>query len=366
MGRVIDIEMENVGDFKTIIEILSGIISEANADFIRDADEHNRKLEQRKNGGKAIEATAEDDEGSDDDKKKKKIVKKEKNEKNEKNEKDGKKVKKQKDGEEEEEYATKEKNKGQIKILTADSNQIMLTFIQLKGDSFLKFNMTKDIYSVGLNLDELYKYIRNADREGIMKIYIENEDTQHIVFDINSDNVTSYESVCELRVLNIKAKKDKVIEANVAMAVRINCQAFHKACKDLGQFAEYIEITCDTTQFVITCSGDLSKHKRRFKANSSKQNGVAIKAVNNNNGQPEIIRLVFNIKYINHLYKCSSICDDMEIYLNHDSVMFFKYHIKLFAEVLVGIAPHTDDPNHNKDYNEENDQYYEDNEIRIK
>lgn len=418
--KIIEVVTDNIGDIKTIIEILTGFIPEANADFIKDGKKHSERLSKKKaiknsdshdtendndsyykkNGSDSGSGNRREDldetnskkktkkkptvlktkkhQDSDDDvctnndeideesvkstKKSKKLPKKTKKEAKGKQ----KKIKQQ-GSDDESEDGKKEENRGEIKILTADPNQVMITFIVLKGSAFKKFNVLPDKYSVGLNLDELYKYIKNVDKEGTMSIHIDSDDTQHIIFEVQSDNSTSQESICELRVLNLSNKKDRRIEANVAMAVRINCQAFHKACKDLLQFSQYVEITCDPTQFVITCKGDLSNQCRIFKANGS-QNGIIIKTIKRDDDDaPNIIRLIFDLKYINSMYKCYSLCEDMEIYLNTDSVMFLKYGIKLMGELVVGIAPSGKNKDKVDNYDENDEQYYpDDEEIIIK
>lgn len=252
-----------------------------------------------------------------------------------------------------------EENPGLIKILTADPNQVMITFISLKASAFKKFIVHPDKYNVGLNLDELYKYMKNVDKEGTMTIHIDDEDTQNIVFKVTGENTGSYVSTCELRVLNLSTKKERKIETDVTMAVRLNCHRFHKACKDLMQFSQFIEITCDPSQLAITCKGELSNHKREFKADGTEK-GAMIRTVKKDEGDiPPIIRLVFDLRYINYMYKCSSLCDDMEIYLNPDSVMFLKYGIKMMGEMFVGISP-SKKKDQNKDYNEENEEFYND------
>ena len=412
--KIIDIVSKDIGDIKTIIEILNGFIPEANADFIRDSKAYSESINKKKNiknsdeGFKNDEYSQENklntikknnitsikndnDEINDDNnsiklkknkKKEKKIADIESIEKTKKSVKKEKKIKKDDDcsvdsdiwddesSEQticEEKEEKKEENRGEIKILTADPNQVMITFIVLKGSAFEKFVVHPEKYSVGLNLDELFKYIKNVDKEGTMTIQIDSDDTQHIIFDVKSENATSQESICELRVLNLSSKKDRRIEANVSMAVRINCQAFHKACKDLMQFSQFVEITCDPSQLAITCKGDLSNHKRIFKADGS-QNGIIIKTVKReDNDTPNIIRLVFDLKYINSMYKCASLCEDMEIYLNTDSVMFLKYGIKIIGEMLVGISPSRKKKEQTDNYDENDDEYYQDDdEIQLK
>ena len=245
----------------------------------------------------------------------------------------------------------------------------MIIYIVLNGSAFKKFIVHPEKYSVGLNLDELYKYIKNVDKEGTMTIHIDSDDTQHIVFDVKSANSATNESICELRVVNLPTRNDRKIEVNVTMAVRINCQQFHKACKDLMQFSQFVEITCDPSQLAITCKGDLSNHKRIFKADGT-QEGVMIKTVKRDTDDediPDIIRLVFDLKYINSMYKCSSLCDDMEIYLNSESIMFLKYGIKLMGEMMVGISPSRKKKENIDNYDENVDAYYrDDDEIQLK
>jgi hypothetical protein len=329
----------------------------------KKTSDDNKKQKKDKDTGK--DKVKGKDKGKDKDKDKDKDKVKNKDKDKEKGKDKDKGKSKSKRSKEEDEETKREENRGEIKILTADPNQVMLTYITLKGSAFKRFIVHPDVYSVGLNLDDLYKYIKNVDKEGIMTIHIDSDDTQHIMFDVKNENAPSQESICELRVVNLSSKKDRKIEADVSMAVRINCQAFHKACKDLMQFSQYVEITCDPTQLAITCKGDLSNHKRIFKADGS-ENSIAIKVVkkeNENINVPNIIRLVFDLKYINNMYKCSSLCGnggDMEIYLNPDSVMFLKYGIKLMGEMVVGISPSRKKKEHIDNYDEGDDEYYQD------
>lgn len=237
----------------------------------------------------------------------------------------------------------------------------MIIYIVLEAESFKKFVVHPDKYSVGLNLDELSKYIKNVDKEGTMSIHIDSDDTQHVVFNVKGVESTAVESICELRVVNLPQKPDKKIEINVTALVRINCHDFHKKCKDLMQFSQFVEITCDPSQLAITCKGDMSNHQRIFKADGT-QNGIMIKFLKQNKDEdvPDIIRLVFDLKYINSMYKCSALCDDMEIYLNSDSIMFLKYGIKLMGVMMVGISPSRKKREHADNYDENMDEYYRD------
>jgi hypothetical protein len=242
----------------------------------------------------------------------------------------------------------------------------MITYIKLNGSAFTKFEILPDKYSVGLNLEELYKYLKGVNKDAIMSIHVDSDDTQHIVFNVSSEN-GSNESICELRVLNLTNKRDRKIESDVQMAVRINCAKFHKTCKDLLQFSQYVELTCDPTKLVITCKGDLSNHSRTFRADGQ-HDSIAIRATQKIGDEktPNIIKLIFDLKYINTMYKCIGLCEDMEIFLNSDSVMFLKYGIKLNGEMLVGIAPTGQNKDNSDNYDEEDELFYHDGEIILR
>lgn len=267
-----------------------------------------------------------------------------------------------------------EENNGEIKIFTTDQNQVMITSVTLRGAAFDIFEVLPETYNIGINLDELYKFIKNVDKNGILTITLNSDDTQYIIFNVVSSTNSSPESTCELRVLNLVNKRDRQIELDIKMAARINCKSFHKACKDLSNFSQYVEITCDPTKLTITCKGDMSNQDRKFKVGKDK---VHIRVVENEDdkGIPDIIRLLFDLKYINLMAKVYTMCTDMIILLKNDSVMFFKYEFDfMMGEMLIGIAPsNIKKENISKDKysktvedDEEDDFYEEDDEIKLR
>lgn len=357
--EIVHAVIDEIPVIRTVIEILNGFAPEAPADFIKDIKAYNEKF-----NTKNTNINNKTDDGR--LKKPSRKNKKSKKSKNEKNNNDDDNNEDNKDNDnngENDDENDPDKNRGEIKILTTDPNQVMIASIVLKGSAFRKFKILPDKYSVGLNLDELYRYIKNVDKDGTLHIRINSDDTQHIIFNVQHENIPDI-SICELRVLNLANREDRKIEANVAMSVRIKCAKFHKVCKDLFQFSKYVEITCDPSQLVLTCKGDLSNHSRIFKADGS-QDGIAIKTIKRENDEdqvPNIIRLIFDLQYINYMYKCSGLCEDMEIYLNSDSVMFLKYGIKLMGEMIVGISPCGKKKESMDNYNENDELYYQDDE----
>lgn len=308
-------------------------------------------------------------------------------------------------------------NPGQIKILTPNDDQVMLVFLTLDGKHFDKFevlgknNDASTSYTIGLDLEELNKFMKGVPKEGSLTIYQDTSMMEFICFDV-SDESKGTANICDLRRINIEKPPDKNIEVNVSMVVRMPCALFHKACKDLHQFDPFVEFICDRDTFKIVCMGEQSNQERRFTDNSRKKNkdnntdqNYDIKITlskdieketrkaqrkaelgsdaddlseefsdeededrsdeSEESEEPEVIRLLFDLRYINYMYKCQNIADYVYIHLTPRGIMFLSYEINMLGNLLVGIAPKNRDTD--QDYNEDNDRYYEDDKpIKIK
>jgi proliferating cell nuclear antigen PCNA len=343
--NIIDLKTSDIQHIRSIVEILNGIVTDANVDFTKDKNANKEKL-----------PTSDEDVKENKKKKKKKEENKKVSKKN-----------KKKDINVDNQKKSDEENPGQMKILTTDASQTLIAYIELAAADFDRFNVYLPEYRVGLNVDELFKYIKNVDKDGSMDITVPADDTQNIMFSVYSQQ-SSKVSKCELKVLNLDENKRRHIEAEYTMTVRISCNEFHRVCKDLSQFSTHIEILCDPDIFSITCRGEMSKHSRIYK-NDGSENGVTISCTKKNEDIPDIVKLIVEIKYINMMSKCGNLCKEMVIYLKPKSVMFLRYGIALNSRMLVGIAPASAKEDHltnNKHYDESLDDYYEDEEIRLK
>jgi proliferating cell nuclear antigen PCNA len=301
--QVINIETDDIGPLKTVIGLLNNVIREVNFKFCKNV---------KKKDGK----TKNDDE-----------------------------------------------NMGQIKIFTTDPNKVMIIYVTLNGSAFSKFFVSPQIYSVGINIDELCKFIKHVNNDGIMAIRVDSDSTQHIEFEVKSSN-NAPDSICQLRVVDVKDEEEnKLISKDVNLWIRINCDAFHKECKNLHQFAQFIEITCDATQLSITCKGDVSNHKRIFRDDGTSES-IKIQSVNDKkNNSPNIIRHIFDLKYINFMHKAKDLCDDMLIKLS-DDIMCLEYNIKLMGKMIICIAPAVK-KREQINYDISNEKYYENDEIEL-
>lgn len=365
MRPIFNIELGDVQTFKILIEILNGASAEAPAHYIKNIDVYESKLKKEHNTPEPkkadIKATA-----------KKKIKTKTKTKVKKKCAKadwDLETGKPQQTEEAEEAEAeepeeteiSRETNKGQIKIITTDPHQTLISYIELNAIDFKKFEMLPDDYTIGWNIDEFFRWIKGVDKNGTMTMRMDQDDLQNMMLSVDSGPI---ENTCSLKVLNPQEKTKRQIEIKFTMAIRMPSSVFHKVCKELSQFSTHAEIICTPECLKIICKGEMSAHSQIFKADGS-ENAPVIKCINNENGKPDIVRLIFELKHINLMYKCQNLSKDVEIYLKPGCVMFLRYPFGLNSRMTVGIAPASikEKSLGNANYDDENDKYYDDDDI---
>lgn len=460
--RNIDIVTDDVQSFKTIIEILSGIVHDVNAEIIKDKNAY--VIAQKKGPTDEDESDESDDysqSGSDesdesDESEEPVTTKKGKTTKSAKANKSSKTTKAKKssqddsnsdegsdadgdaDGDTESDSdieSEEEENPGQIKILTSNDDQVMLLFVTLDAKHFKTFNIIgrkgdpNPNYTIGLDLDELNKFMKCTSKEGTLSVYQDTNMMEYICFKV-ADTSRGMDLSCDLRRINIEKPPNKNIQVDVSMVVRMPCALFHKTCKDLQQFDPFAEFVCDRDTFKITCTGEQSNNERKFydmsrtsgdpddpdankikitlnkdmereqrkrdkshsgsasgsddgsdnesaddsdESSDASSDGSSDASSDSENSDessdfsedPEVISLQFDLRYINYMYKCQNLCDYVYIHLTPKGIMFLSYEINMLGSMLVGIAPRN--PETIQDYDDDNDQYYEDNRpIRVK
>lgn len=308
----------------------------------------------------------------------------------------------------------KKDNPGQIKILTSNEDNVMLIFMTLEGQHFSTFEVNGKTdnpnvsYTIGLDIEELNKFMKTVNKQGTLSIYQDTGMLDYICFNVTDLSIGTVDKF-DLRRINIEKPPDKNIEVNVSMVVRMPCTLFHTACKNLQNFDPFVEFICDRDSLRIVCMGEQSNNERQFfdirrlrkkqalEAKKDKKDkniedtddndddyeGVKItlskdieketlrakrkaeegsdyesEEEDEDDEAPEVISLLFDLRYINYMYKCQNLCDYVNIHLTPRGIMFLSYEIKMLGTLLVGIAPKN--PENAQEEDDNDDKYYED------
>lgn len=368
----------NSFEITKLVDMLKEVLDEAKIDFIRDSAQGekkqnvNNKLD--KKNKKSKKELEESDEDTEDEKPKKNKNGSEESDEDTEDEKP-KKNKKSKNNSEKEsddekkqnEKSQKKKNNGGIRIIALDPYRTLLIYVKLSSEEFQEFYVKpKGMYSVGLDLVQLHKFMKTVDKESVMTMKIDKEDQQFIKFELENtvkNNITTYQQ----KVMDIDDDPTKLpSDTSFEMSVAMDTSDFRKICQEMNQFAEYVEITCTPKEIRFRCEGDSAAFEKVFK--SSDNTGVRImcpekpKGKDGEKGKKDkliMVQAIYNLKHLVTFGKCVNLCTEMQLFLKNDYPLFINYPIGNIGKMLVGLSPVDEKTiRRDADYDDNNDKYY--------
>jgi len=258
---------------------------------------------------------------------------------------------------EEEDKEEAKKQSGGIRILELDPHQTLLIYVKLNAEHFSEFYVKYPVYSVGLDLIKLHKYLKTIDKESILTLSVDKDDEQNILFEAHNDTkkcVSSYkQKLMDLDDVNKKLPHQTKFEIMVTM----DTSEFHKLCREMHQFSDHIEITCTKKEITFKCHGDSNVFFKKF-SNSDKN--VKITCLAKDDKKPIIVQAIYELSYLVTFGKCQGLCPDLQLYLKNDFPLFIHYQVAILGKMLIGLTP-VDEKAIKKenDYDETNDKFYD-------
>lgn len=260
----------------------------------------------------------------------------------------------------------KNETKGGIKILTLNDHKTLILYVRLFSDKFITFNVKADEHNIGVDLVQLHGFFKYIDKDGVLSMFINENDRQKIVIGVDSEKGGSTEYKLKLMDMN---KKDYKIDApQFDIMVTMETSEFHKVCREMNTVSLYMGITCSDNKVIFTAHGDSAELSKTY-VNGK---GVRIKASSGDDkkkkAEPRIVKEIYELKNLTIFGKCSALCQEVQILLKNKYPMFIKYTVASLGEMVIGLVPVNEDLlNKNTNYNEDDDKYYEDeNKIKMK
>ena len=355
MSKLVRIQTEHTYEIKMLFDVLKEILNEVKIDFLKSDNETCSKSGINDESANIELLKKSNKKGKKTSKKPKRKSNQSEDSENSDNEEDT--IEKSKESE-------KKASVGGIRIMALDEHQSLLIYVKLNPNQFLDYYVKPKCHTIGLDLVEFHKFIKTIDKDSIMNIYIDKDDEQNIVFELqNSSRCNSSKYKQKLMDIDDNSKQLPT-ESNFHMSVMMDTIDFKKICSEMSQFSDYVEITCTNKELTFKCRGDSNAFERTFQ-NSNSDEGVRILSLKKDG--PPIFQAIYKLKHLVTFGRCTNLCTEMQLYLRNDYPLFIYFTIGSLGKLLVGLSP--EDGKLTKkdvDYDESNDKYYNEKKINIK
>lgn len=335
--KILEVVTEHTGPIKILFEVLKEMLLETTIEFIAE-DMHSNK--NKKKDFDSDDSSDDENSVSSKKKSKKKSPKKDNSSGNSRS------------------NIEKKKSNDGLKIVAIDSTKNVLINLKLEAENFTRFVCKKKKLNIGINLTIFYKLIKSIGKNDIITLYLEHDDLNHL--GIKLDNIEEKkDSVIKLKLLDLQEETISIPAIAFDAIIHMNSQEFHRLCRDMIQIAEYVEIKCLADKIIFTCKGDSADKAVTYRnnpdinsttasGNASSENAVQIKLANKNNDNgPQIVQGVFELKNLVLFSKCSSLCNEIEIFMKNDYPLVIKYSVATLGRILLCLTPINQDNNKN-------------------
>lgn len=351
-GKLLEVKLIDVMTYKTLIEVMKDILGDITIEFKQDPEMNNKddnneiKNKQNKNGSKKLKYDSDENESENE-------YEQVEDKELEEDEKTGEQKENQNKSKNDEQKQKKDSSGG-IKIVAINYTRTLLILVKLDAKEFATFKVSKPIYDVGVNLVQLHKLIKSLDKDDILTISIDEEDTQMLILDVENE-VKNSRTRNRLKMLDINKKSYNIPATKFDVTITMDAVDFHKICKEMNQIAEYVEILCKENSITFTCKGDCSEKSTTLDATES--NGIKIKFANPK--KKMIVQGIYELKHFVMFSKFAALCPNIQIYMKNNYPIFTKYTVAKLGHVLLGLIPITD-TNINNNFSDEDDDYSDD------
>ena len=315
VSKILRVRTEAGQIFRTLIDVLKEVITSTDFTFLSNEDNGEYPTKKEKD-----ESSSDSDEEDEE----------------EKEEKDEKKTE-------------PKKVKGGIKIMAVDEKKQTMIYIKLDSSNFSDFYVKHKSLTVGLDIKELYKFMKSIDKNSIMTISMNKDERQKIEFSLYNPQKSSTkyyrQKLMETNDDNRKSFRDLDFECSVFMET----QEFKKICTEMSQFAEHIEIVCTEKEIVFKCLGDNSDVIYKYKIAENSNVKILWNDKKNN-----VVQSIYNLKNLVTFGRCVNLCDDIILYLKNSYPLFIQYSVGNLGKMLVGfMTADLNDIKHNHNLNKE-------------
>lgn len=256
----------------------------------------------------------------------------------------------------------KKENNGGIRILEVNDHSTIIVHVKLV--EFIKFDCKYPTYTIGLDPQSLYNFIKNIDKDGKMSISVNETNKGTMNIDLHNkvkQKLCSY--MFKLMDLDVKTYNIPPPEFDIIID-EMKTDEFHNMCKEMAD-GRYLRVTCTEKKIEFRCKSSSGEKKREYENGGSVT--ISFTGKDEKNTGPKIISEYFDLHNIIMFNKCRTLCSTIQIFLKNKYPMFIRYKVATLGTMQVGFTPVQEDKiNKNMNYDDKNDQFYNKPQLKMK
>jgi hypothetical protein len=159
------------------------------------------------------------------------------------------------------------KDQGGIKILEINDFKSIIVHVRLHAEQFYKFDCKYDSYTIGLEPQTMFNFIKNIDKEGVMTVYINENKKQIMNIELNNQEKKN-KSTYEFKLMDLNESTHELPHPQFDVIVEMKTDEFHNMCKEMAD-GRYLRVTCTEKKIEFRCKSSSGEKKREYENGGS-------------------------------------------------------------------------------------------------
>ena len=227
-------------------------------------------------------------------------------------------------------FTKNKEGEGEINISTTDSSKTIFLKTKLNKNIFKDFHCRENKYELGINIETFNKILKLIDKDiNSIYFYILENDKDNLIIKIKGKD--SKKTTYSMKLVDIEQENRKNNEIEFDKKIDMIGDEFHKLCKEMNIFADYMSIKCSSNNVVFSCEGISTKRNTVYK---NGENDLVI----TNNTKKEI-KGMYELKNIQIFNKCTNLSDNFSLYMKQNFALVIVYTIKEIGNINVAFSP---------------------------
>lgn len=223
-------------------------------------------------------------------------------------------------------------NENGLKVITIDSKKSELIHVKLKADKFEQYYCPSALMA-GINLCQMYKFIKSVNNSDTLTIYIKRSDPNNICIKIENGGRTNFSQIYTMNILDLDDTMLTIPSPQFNFSITMQSSNFQKIISSM--------LTINPTGSVEI----RSISQPNMIIFSSKKNSLSVESIVNapdigdNIQRDDIVQGEFPLRQLHQMTKCTNISADIKIILQNNFPIIIIYQVGTLGEVKFVLAP---------------------------
>jgi len=218
-----------------------------------------------------------------------------------------------------------------MKIVALDNTHVVLVYLKLDADKFEKYYCEKKIY-VGINMLKLHYLIKTISNNDVLTLFVDRQNSNYFGIQIENEQ-KNLKTLYKLSMLDIDVLNIQIPPADFQTVINMPSVDLQKIIRDMHNLTDFIEIRNVGNQITFSCKGDFCTQETVL--GTDKNPNVSI---TNSENKQEIIQGIYSIKYLISFTKCTSLSNNVELYIKNTYPLILCYQVANLGTIKLCLA----------------------------